>query len=87
MDKATAMIEAAIHILHIAATEKNKGFYQTTLKGIPIQRCPDADLEKEISKKEYRFCLDDRAKTLHEELALRKSFGIKIEKLEDSENE
>lgn len=83
MRKTSVMIEAAIHILTEAAKTNDREVYITTLRGIPIARCPDEDIEKELQKKENRFSFDDKLQALHRELAERRSFGIKIERLKE----
>lgn len=85
MRKTSVMIEAAIHILTEAAKTNDREVYTTTLRGIPIARCPDEDIEKELQKKENRFSFDDKLQALHRELAERRSFGIKIERLKEKE--
>lgn len=85
MRKTSAMIEAAIHILTAAAKADDREVYITTLRGIPIERCPDSDIEKELQKRENRFSFDDKLQALHRELAERRSFGIKIERLKEEE--
>jgi hypothetical protein len=85
MRKTSAMIEAAIHILTEASKTDKHEEYMTTLRGIPIERCPDSDIEKELQKRENRFSLDDKLQALHRELAERRSFGIKIERLKEEE--
>lgn len=85
MRKTNAIIEAAIHILTEAAKAYDQEVYITTLRGIPIARCPDEDIEKELQKKENRFSFDDKLQALHRELAERRSFGIKIERLKEKE--
>jgi len=83
MRKTSAMIEAAIHILTSAAKVDTQEEYMTTLRGIPIERCPDSDIEKELQRPESRFSFDDKLQALHRELADRRSFGIKIERLKE----
>lgn len=85
MKKTTAMIEAAIHILTSAAKVDTQEEYMTTLRGVPIGRCPDSDIEKELQKKENRFSFDDKLQAFHRELADRRAFGIKIERLKEEE--
>ena len=83
MRKTTAMIEAAIHILTSAAKVDTQEEYMTTLRGIPIERCPDSDIEKELQRPESRFSFDDKMQALYREMADRRSFGIKIERLKE----
>lgn len=85
MRKTSSMIEAAIYILTEAVRTDDREVYITTLRGVPIARCPDEDIEKELQKKENRFSSDDRLQALHRELADRRSFGIKIERLKGEE--